>query len=174
MAPDGQRSPIPATLSSPWRALLERVVLEYRRALADDLLAIACFGSVARGTPRPASDLDLYVVTRQRVSYLDPRLPIGPRVREMSEYRALREKGYDPDPAPVLHTVAELKRHPWILLDITHEGIIVYDPEGVLAGELDAVRRRLRELGSRRVEQPDGTWYWELKPDWRPGEVVDL
>jgi hypothetical protein len=32
----------------------------------------------------------------------------------------------------------------------------------------------MAELGSRRIELPDGGWYWDLKPDWRPGEVVDL
>jgi hypothetical protein len=32
----------------------------------------------------------------------------------------------------------------------------------------------MAELGSRRVELADGSWYWDLKPDWRPGEVVDL
>jgi hypothetical protein len=52
--------------------------------------------------------------------------------------------------------------------------VILHDPESVLARELEAVRGRMAELGSRRVEMPDGTWYWDLKPDWRPGEVVDL
>jgi hypothetical protein len=32
------------------------------------------------------------------------------------------------------------------------------------------VRRRMAELGSTRVELPDESWYWDLKPD----EVVDL
>ena len=52
--------------------------------------------------------------------------------------------------------------------------MILYDPASVLERELDAVRRRMAELGSTRVELPDGSWYWDLKPDWRPGEVVDL
>jgi hypothetical protein len=75
---------------------------------------------------------------------------------------------------PIYHTAQQLATHPWILLDITHHGVILYDPGGVLARELDAVRRRLRHLGSRRVELPDGSWYWDLKPDWRPGDVVEL
>jgi hypothetical protein len=70
--------------------------------------------------------------------------------------------------------VDDLVRHPWILLDIAHHGVILYDPASVLERELDAVRQRIAALGSTRVELPDGSWYWDLKPDWRPGEVVDL
>ena len=60
-------------LSPEWRALADRVVAEYRAAIGDDLVAIALFGSVARGQARPDSDLDLYVVPR-RPSLGDSRL----------------------------------------------------------------------------------------------------
>lgn len=165
------RGQIPAA----WQALAERVVAEYRRALGDDLLAMACFGSVARGEARPESDLDLYVVTRTRVqSLIDSRLEQVRRLRETPEYQALVREGYRPDTVPIYHTAAELAAHPWILLDIADHGVILYDPEGLLDRELNAVRRRLRELGSKRVERPDGSWYWDLKPDWRPGDLVEL
>jgi predicted nucleotidyltransferase len=158
-----------------WRPLVDRIVRAYRVALGDDLVAIACFGSVARGQPRADSDLDLYVVTRARVSvFHDRRLDEVRRVRESPESRALAGLGYRPDLAPLYHTVEKMRTHPWILLDVTDHGVILHDPDGVLARELDIIRRRLRELGSRRVVRSDGTWYWELKPDWRPGEVIEL
>lgn len=162
-------------IPAPWRGLVERLVAEYRAALGDDLLAIACFGSVARGQPGPESDLDLYVVTRRRVSVLrDERLTRVRRVREGPEYQALVREGSRPDLAPLYHTATELKAHPWILLDIAHHGIVLHDPAGIPARELEAIRLRLRELGSRRIERPDGSWYWDLKPDWRPGEIIEL
>jgi predicted nucleotidyltransferase len=158
-----------------WRALVERVVGHYRQALGDDLLAVACFGSVARGEPGPGSDLDLYVVTREPVAVLlDPRLEGVRRLRQSPEYQILARQGYRPDPMAIFHTAAKLATHPWILLDIADHGVILYDPARVLARELEAVRRRLRELGAKRVERPDGSWYWDLKPDWRPGETVEL
>jgi len=161
-------------LSPTWRALAARVVAEYRAALGDDLVAIALFGSVARGQARPESDLDLYVVTR-RPSLGDSRLrPMWGRIEASPEYQALVTAGYRPTPSPVPHTVDELTRHPWILLDIAHHGAVLYDPESVLDRELCAVRQRMAELGTRRIELPDGSWYWDLKPDWRPGEVIDL
>ena len=158
-----------------WRALLDRVVAEYRAALASDLVALACFGSVARGEARPESDLDLYAVTRSRVSVLlDPRLERLQKLRESGEYQRLAAEGYRPDPMPIFHTVEQLRSHPWILLDIAHHGVVLFDPDGILATELEAVRRRLRQLGARRIERPDGSWYWDLKPDWRPGETIEL
>jgi len=29
-------------------------------------------------------------------------------------------------------------------------------------------------LGSRKVILGNGSWYWDLKPDWKPGEVIEL
>lgn len=165
----------PVAVVEPWRALVERVIAEYRATLADDLLSVAVFGSVARGQAGPGSDLDLYCVTRDQLPIFDPRIAAHrERVRSSTEYQALAAQGYRADLAPVFHSVDELVRHPWILLDISHHGIVLFDPDGVLGRELDAVRKRLEALGARRVERQDGTWYWDLKPDWRPGEVIRL
>ena len=50
---------------------------------------------------------------------------------------------------------------------------IVLDRDGFFAGVLDRLRGRLHALGARRVWR--GTrWYWDLKPDRRPGEVIEL
>ena len=57
---------------------------------------------------------------------------------------------------------------------LTHHGILLFDPRGVLRLKLEHLRARLEELGSSRIEPDDGTWYWDLKPDLRPGEVVTL
>ncbi len=75
---------------------------------------------------------------------------------------------------PIFHSAQKLATHPWILLDIADHGLILFDPEGILARESEAVRQRLKELASERIQRPDGSWYWELKPDWRPGELITL
>jgi len=38
---------------------------------------------------------------------------------------------------------------------------------------LERVRERLRELGAQR-KQPGTVRYWDLKPDFRPGEVIEI
>ncbi len=45
---------------------------------------------------------------------------------------------------------------------------------GFFASVLERLRRRLAELGARRYVDEDGYEYWELKPDWKPGDVVRL
>ena len=59
------------------------------------------------------------------------------------------------------------------MLDILFEGIILYDT-GILRNRLEILRKRLDELGAKRITLADGTWYWDLKPDWKPGEVITL
>ena len=41
-------------------------------------------------------------------------------------------------------------------------------------GVLTRLRQRLAQLGSRRYVDADGYEYWDLKPDWKPGDVVSL
>jgi hypothetical protein len=52
-------------------------------------------------------------------------------------------------------------------------GIIIYD-NGILKRRFESLRKRLSELGSKKVVLEDGSWYWDLKPDWKPGEVIEL
>jgi hypothetical protein len=61
-----------------------------------------------------------------------------------------------------------------LYLDIVEDGILVVDRDGFFAGVLAGLRARMRELGSRRVHLPDGSWDWDLKPDYRWGDVVEL
>jgi hypothetical protein len=52
--------------------------------------------------------------------------------------------------------------------------VILGDEGGFFAGVLERLRRWLTELGSRRYVDPDGYEYRDLKPDWKPGDVVEL
>jgi hypothetical protein len=56
---------------------------------------------------------------------------------------------------------------------MTEDADLVFDRDGDFAARLDRLRRRLRERGSRRVWQ-GASWYWDLQPDFRPGEVFEL
>jgi predicted nucleotidyltransferase len=134
---------------------VDRVVAGYREALGSDLLAVACFGSVARGEATPESDLDLYIVTREEAaSLIDPRLTLAGRLDETPEYAALTREGFRPDPMPIFHSATKLETHPWILLDIADHGVILYDPKGILAKELDLVRHRLRSWAASASSFP--------------------
>jgi hypothetical protein len=133
------------------------------------LVSLALFGSAARGTARPDSDLDLFIVATG--------LPRG-RVARMAEFEGVEQRVTEalPDPpylSPVIKTPEELSAGTPLLFDMTEDARILVDRGGVLATRLERLATRMRELGSRRIWR-DGWWYWDLKPDFRPGEVFEL
>jgi hypothetical protein len=130
---------------------------------------------VARGEGGQTSDLDLLIVHRGRQDAMAHRfVGVLQELRQSPEYRSLTGEGFLPDPFPVFFTRDRMRAHPWLLLDILDHGIILFDREGTLGGEIGTLKERLRSLGARKVALPDGSWYWDLKPDWKPGEVVEL
>lgn len=60
-----------------------------------------------------------------------------------------------------------------LLLDMTEDARVLYDPAGVLAAALVALRGRLAILGARRIWRGNA-WFWDLKPDYRLGDVFEL
>ena len=139
------------------------------------LVSVAVFGSVGRGTPRHDSDIDFLVVARD--------LPRGrtARVLEFLPVEARIEPWLSTDDgsvgpvmlSPVFKTPAEVEAGSPLFLDMVDDARILHDPHGFLRRNLDGLRRRLQALGARRIRLGNA-WYWELKPDLKPGEVFTL
>lgn len=151
------------------------VVEEVRRQYGERLISLALFGSVARGTARPNSDLDLFIVIedlpRERRARLETFDPVEDRLAE--ETATMARSGIEVELSPVLRTPEDLKVPSPLLLDLTEDAIILQDRGNVLGAALDDLRGRLRRLGSRRIWV--GTrWYWDLKPDYQRGEIIEL
>lgn len=141
---------------------------------AEEILACALFGSVARDQARPDSDIDLLaVVSRTRADTMLRFVRLLREIKTTPLVAELEARGLSPDPYPVFMTPQDLESRPLILLDILDHGIILCDT-GILRDRLDRLQRRLQELGSRKISHADGTWHWDLKPDWKPGEVIEL
>lgn len=151
--------------------LLERL----KPALGEGgLLSCCLFGSVARGEASVDSDIDLLIVHGEACQ--DPLgtfLAVVDEIRQSPQYRELLARNLRPDPYPVFLTERDLWDRPLILLDAMDHGIMLWD-SGVLERRFAALRQRLAELGAKKIVRPDGRWYWDLKPDWQPGEVVTL
>ena len=166
------QNPVALTPEHPFIGVVMR---EVRRAYGTGLVSVALFGSVARRTARPDSDLDLFVVVeglprghRARLETFDP---VERGLAE--ELAGLARAGVSVELSPVLRTPEDLKTASPLLLDLTEDAVILEDRGGVLALALDDLRRRLRRLGSCRI-WIGARWYWDLKPDYRRGEIFRL
>lgn len=174
MSPSVDDRGVTSTLAA-FERLLGAVIDACRALYASRLVALAVFGSVGRRTPRPDSDLDLLLV-------VDP-LPDG-RLARVAEFdviepglaaalTAARDAGVRTRLSPVLRTPDEIRAGSPLLLDMTDDARLLVDCDGFLAGVLERLRARLAAQGARRIWRGNA-WYWDLKPDYRPGDVFEL
>jgi hypothetical protein len=76
--------------------------------------------------------------------------------------------------APVALTPEEAAQIRPFYLGMLSGNVLLVDEGGYFAAVLRRLRQRLDELGSSRYVDEDGYEYWDLKPDWKPGEIVEL
>jgi uncharacterized protein len=151
--------------------LLEQLLGACQSFYGDRLVSLVVFGSVGRGTSRPDSDIDLLIVASP--------LPDG-RIPRVREFDAVERSVASGEPArfphrlsPIFKTPTEVRRGSPLFLDMLDDGRLLYDRGGFFASELAALKARLDKLGSKRIWKDD-TWYWDLKPDFKPGDEIVL
>ncbi len=155
------------------RDAVDLVARRIREHYGRRLTSVVLYGSVARGDFRPESDIDLLVVVEGEPG-------MGGLIEALRESRLCdlevewMKAGLPHSVQPVVITVEHLRAHPPLLLDLTTDAVVLFDRDGVFAREMDVLRSRMAALGSRKVVLPNGSWYWDLKPDSKFGEVVDL
>lgn len=150
------------------RAELSRYVDLLKSRFGRDLVSVVLFGSRARGAAGPASDLDLLIIARGLArSRLERQRVFWRLAREVSEEFA-------DILMPVLLTPEEARHVKPFYLGMLSGHELLLDVDGYFAAVLDRLRARLAELGARRCVDSDGYEYWDLKPDWKPGDVVSL
>lgn len=147
---------------------LHRYTAALDRHFGERLVSVVLFGSRARGTAKPESDVDLLVIVRglpvNRPKRYDELRPIA---REVSEAfaAALSLIALTPEEA------ATVKPY---YLGLLSGYVLILDRGRFFDGVLGRLQARLAELGARRYVDKDGYEYWDLKPDWKPGDVVTL
>lgn len=165
------------TLQPEFRALAEEYVRAMKRFFRDRLVSVCFFGSVVRGEATPESDIDVLVVAEKLPRDVGFRTRetnfIHKRLRRSEAYRKLRSQGMSAFLSDILLTPDEVRAHPPILLDMTDEAALVYDKDDFLQSVLESIRRRLKELGAKKVTAKKG-YYWILKPNAEPTEVVEI
>lgn len=144
----------------------------------EKICSIVIFGSVARGDYSSLSDIDLLVVLKEvegsQGKRLDEFFEVSKKLKDSKVYQEAREKGLPHRVQPVILSIDELREHPPLLLDLTTDALVLFDKDRIFQEEIEQVKRRLKELGARKVLVGRNRWYWILKPDLKRGETVTI
>lgn len=162
-------------IREPYRSLLEKLVELLSTSLGDKLVSVVVYGSVARGSARKDSDVDVLIIAeslpksrmRRQQLFLEVENKLEPVID------GLWNMGFYVDFSPVILSVEEASRIRPIYLDMVEDSVILYDKDGFFNNIISRLREKLRELGSKRIWVKD-KWYWVIKPDIRFGEVVRI
>ncbi len=159
------------TIQSPYRELLNDLLAGLKKALGENLVSLAVYGSVARGDYRKDSDVDLLIICESLPKEKLRRQEIFIEVEEGLNLEKLYKKGFYPNFSPVLKTVEEAKFLTPLYLDMVEDAVILYDKGDFFKNVLDKLRKSLEKQGAKRVFIGK-KWYWDLKPGMKHGEVV--
>jgi predicted nucleotidyltransferase len=163
------------TLAADFDEVLHALVAACQRHYGKRLVSLAVFGSVGRGTPRPDSDIDLLIVAddlpRGRVARVDDFARVESDMGDALQ--RVRSAGVTTALSPVLKTPAEVAQGSPLFLDMLEDARLLVDRDAFLEQAFAVFRERLARLGARRIWRGNA-WFWDLKPDYRPGDVFEL
>jgi len=155
---------------------LKNLLLEETRGFyGDRLVTLAVFGSAARETQSYTSDLDFIIVAED--------LPDG-RMKRVAEFEEVEKKleplihsfgaeGIHTRLSPVFKSPEEVVGGSPLFIDMVEDLSMLHDRNGFFENRISVLRKRLAALGARRIWKGNA-WYWDLKPDYKPGEVFEL
>ncbi|MDI6735314.1 MAG: nucleotidyltransferase domain-containing protein [bacterium] len=133
-----------------------------------ELISAILYGSVARGNAKQESDIDLVIIIEKAPSTYYKRL------QRMIKIIKKIEAKYAICIKPIIFSKEEAKENRYLFLDITEDGVMLYDKDKFFNNRLLILKKRLKELGSKRIFLKDNSWYWIIKPDLKLGEVFQL
>lgn len=163
-------------LREKFKELINILLLEIKSYYGERLISVVVFGSVGRETQTFESDLDVLII--------GSGLPKG-RMKRVGEFESVEEKiepvlrslrkeeGINTYISAVIKTPEEAEKGSPLFLDMVEDAMILFDRDNFFAKILERLRKRLIELGAKRIWRGNA-WYWDLKPDYKPGEIFEL
>lgn len=143
--------------------ILQRTMGGILRAYHGRLRGVVFFGSAARGALRPTSDLDLGVVAER----IPEKIPLDDADVHHAESAADALVMEEWDHSRHYHNPSVLSIPPRafdtpgrVMLGVLADGVILYDPEGLVREGFARLRRRFREAGVKEYRSEEGRPYW--------------
>jgi len=155
----------------PMSALLDAVVDRLRERFSGHLVAVALFGSAARGEAAEGSDLDFLVVLRGVPKSLERRYEVYRPIRDALTMKSRKVRditALDIDEEFINDENAEITP---LMLNIASDASILYDPKGQLASFLQRIQRLIEVGGLERYRTKDGKYGW--RPKQRLPQIVE-
>ncbi len=164
------------------RISLMRLTELFHKEFSDELVSIVLYGSAVKNSFQLGrSDVDLLYILEddaRNVWHREESLFRG--FQSTWEYRAcdywLKTQGtYGyPEIATAWLQKSYAKTFQPIYLDMLPYRVVLYDREGFFQSLIKKLQEALDALGTIRIEHPDGTYAWFLKPDIAPGELIEV
>lgn len=143
--------------------LSQAVIKNLHDKFADHLVAVALFGSAARGEAGERSDLDFLVVLRGIPKTLQRRYEVYKPIHDTVTTQSGRTRDVtviDLDEEFIDNDDVEITS---LMLNIASDANIIYDPDGKLASFLSRVRKLIDAAGLERYRTGDGKYGWKPK-----------
>lgn len=155
--------------------LAEAYAYALKEKLGEKLVSVVLFGSVARKEADRFSDVDLIVVChdlpRTRLSRTEILEEPDRAVEAFLE--SLWKQGVYTDVIPILKTPEEAEKIVPLYFDLVEDAVILFDRENFFARILERVKSSLERLHAQR-RRIGSIRYWDLKPNYSPGEIFQI
>jgi len=147
--------------------ITEKLFKKVKEHYGENLVSFVIFGSVARGTQTPVSDIDILIIAenlpRGRTSRIMDFIENveNPLEREIKKYW---KAGYHIEISPLIKTPEEVRYGGFIYLDMIEDCVILFDKNRFFKNYLEELSEKLKKWGAKKVYKKGG-YYWVLKKD---------
>ena len=140
------------------------------------LESFAIYGSVARGAARENSDVDILLISNSFQGTIASRIDelCKLEVAFRDELNWLSDHGVNTRLSYLPLRKEEAEKTPLLFLDLTEDAILLFDRNSFLESLLLKFKAKLVEKGAKRVFIDGEKWYWDLKPDYKFGDIVEI
>jgi predicted nucleotidyltransferase len=156
---------------------LENLLLsQIKNFYGQRLISVVVFGSVGRGAQTYNSDIDILIIAEGLPNGRTKRIREFESIEEKIEpfIKSLRQKeGINTYISAVIKSPEEVEKGSPLFLDMVEDARILLDKDHFFGKFLEKLEKRLKELGARRIWKGNA-WYWDLKPDYKPGDIIEL
>ncbi|WP_143588960.1 nucleotidyltransferase domain-containing protein [Thermoanaerobacterium sp. PSU-2] len=155
--------------------ILYLLKLACREVYGDNLISLVIFGSVARGTPSPESDIDILIVAENIPDGRIKRVQQFNKVESLLEnyIEKLRNLKIYTELSPIIKTPSEVKIGSLLFLDMINDAKILYDKNDFFSKYLTELSSNLKKMGAYKVGNNE-KWHWVIKPDYKNDEVFHI